>query len=185
MPDHSVDQIMNALDPYLDLLDQITRSAHARYRGYNPADLLDHDARAQAACTYAHMNAEAERRFSSNQDIVGLDIRGLKLWLFKNAEVVIRFKKMDEDGNSRTYPTAQARDFDRGEELPNLPKAPVRLTAGYLLDKTKTQFERSQIARPLERGTQWCAAIVPNEERGASGRAWIDVTRQGRFQWGG
>jgi hypothetical protein len=68
-----------ALDPYLDLLDQITRSAHTRYRGYNPADLLEHDARAQATCTYAHMNEEAERRFGGNPDIARLDIRGLKL----------------------------------------------------------------------------------------------------------
>jgi hypothetical protein len=148
MPERGVDQIMNALAPYLDLLDQITRSAHARYRGYNSADLLEHDARAHAACTYAHMNAEAERRFIGNQDIVGLDIRGLKLWLFKKADAVIRLKKMDEDGNSRTYPTGQAKDFDQGKELPGLPTPPVRLTAGYLLDKTGTQFERSQIARP-------------------------------------
>jgi hypothetical protein len=185
MPDRSVDQIMNALAPYLDLIDQITRSAHARYRGYNPADLIEHDARAQAACTYAHMNAEAERRFISDKDIVGLDIRGLKLWLFKKADAVIRFKKMDEDGNSRTYPTGQAKDFDQGNELPGLPMPPVRLTAGYLLDETKTQFERSQIARPIGRRTEWCAAIVPSDGRGASETTWIDVTRQTRFNFKG
>jgi len=147
MPNRTLDQTMSALAPYLDEFDQITRGAHARYRAYNPADLLEHDARAQAACTYSHMNAEAERRFIGKSGVIGLEIRGLKLWLFEEANGVIRLKKMDEDGNTRNYPTEQAKDFDRGWDLPGLPMAPVRLTAGYLLDKTGTQFERSQIAR--------------------------------------
>jgi hypothetical protein len=182
MPDRSLDQIMTALSPYLDEFDQITRNAHVRYRAYNPAVLLEHDARAQAACTYAHMNAEAERRFIGKASILYLEIRGLKLWLFKEADAVIRLKKMDEDGNTRNYPTEQARKFDGGWELPDLPMPPVRLTAGYLLDKTATQFERSQIARPVgKKRALWCAAIVPREGRRAEDPAWIDVTRQGHF----
>jgi hypothetical protein len=182
MPDRTLDQTMNALVLYLDEFDQITRSAHARYRAYNPADLLEHDARAQAACTYSHMNAEAERRLIGKSGIIPLEIRGLKLWLFEEANVVIRLKKMDEDGNTRNYPTEQAKGFDRGWDLPGLPMPPVRLTAGYFLDKTGTQFERSQIARPVgQKRTKWCAAIVPSEVRKPGDRAWIDVTRQGHL----
>ena len=148
MPDRTLAQTMNALAPYLDELDQIARAAHTRYRAYSPADLIEHDARAQAACTYAHMNAEAERRFIGRTSIQCLEIRGLKLWLFEDANAVMRLKKMDEDGNTRNYPTEQARDFDAGWDLPGLPMPPVRLTAGYLLDKTGTQFERTQVRGP-------------------------------------
>jgi len=88
---------------------------------------------------------------------------------------------MDEDGHSRNYPTKQAKDFDRGEHLPGLPMPPVRLTAGYLLDKTGSVFVRTQIARPVGRGAMWCGAIVPREERKAGEQIWKDVTRQGRM----
>lgn len=52
---------------------------------------------------------------------------------------------------------------------------------GYLLDATATEFIRTQVARPLGRRIDWCAAIVPQEERRAGEAVWIDVTRQGKF----
>ena len=86
---------------------------------------------------------------------------------------------MDEDGNGRNYPTRQARDFDRGFDLPGLPMPPVRLTAGYFLDPAATVIERTQIARPIaRRRTLWCAAIVPIKDREIGQPTWIDITRQ-------
>jgi hypothetical protein len=143
--------------------------------------LIELDKRAQAACTYSHMGADADRRFLGKDGITPIDIRGQKLWLFEAVNAVVRLKKMDEDGRTRNYPTKQARDFDRGYDLPGLPMPPVRLTAGYLLDPTGVNFVRTQISRPVGRGTMWCAAIVPAEERKADERAWRDVTRQGRL----
>jgi len=179
MPNRSLDEIMTALEAVLDDFDQIARLAHAKYRGYAPDVLLEHDARAQAACTYSHMSAEADRKFLGRLGVRDIDIRGLRLWLFEKANAVVRMKKMDEDGLTRNYPTEQARAFDRGYDLPGLPMPPVRLTAGYLLDVTRTQFVRAQVARPIGRKrTLWCAAIVPIEERRAEERAWRDVTRQ-------
>jgi hypothetical protein len=182
VPSRSLNATMEALEPFLDDFDQITRGAHSRYRTYDPAILIEHDARAQAACTYAHMNAEAGRRFLGRSGIKELEIRGLKLWLFEETNAVVRLKKMDEDGRTRNYPTKQAEDFDRGYDLPNLPMPPVRLTAGYLLDRTNTQFERTQIARPIgSKRTKWSAAIVPLETRRAGERIWVEVTGQGHL----
>jgi hypothetical protein len=179
MPNRNVEQTMDALGAFLDEFDLLARAAHARYRAYNPEDLLEHDARAQAACTYSHMSAEAARRFIDRSGVREIDVRGLKLWLFEEANAVVRLKKMDEDGCTKNYPTKQAKDFDRGFDLPNLPIPPVRLTAGYLLDETGTQFERTQVARPVgKRKTQWCVAIIPTETRRIGERAWVDVTRQ-------
>jgi hypothetical protein len=181
MPNRTIDQTMDAIGGILDDLDQIARAAHERFRAYRPEDLIELDSRAQAACTYAHMVAEADRRFIGKPRIRPFEIRGLKLWLFEDANAVIRLKKMDEDGQTRNYPTGQAKDFDAGNELPGLPIPPVRLTAGYLLDATKTDYVRTQIARPAGRGTLWCAAIVPQDERQAGDSAWRDVTRQMRL----
>lgn len=180
MPKRSLEETMIALGAVLDDFDDIARIAHAKYRAYDPAVLVEHDARAQAACTYAHMSAEATRRFLTKEGIRELNIRGLRLWLIENANAVVRLKKMDEDGLARNYPTEQARGFDRGYDLPGLPMPPVRLTAGYLLDETGTQFIRTQVARPIgKERTMWCAAIVQAEQRGPGERAWRDVTRQG------
>ncbi|MBN8942833.1 MAG: hypothetical protein J0H01_25245 [Rhizobiales bacterium] len=180
MSERTLDDVMDSLSHLLDDFDSVARSAHERYRAYPPAILIEHSPRAAATCTYDHMVAEADRRFFGRPDVRSIDMRGLKLWLVGDHSVV-RLKKMDEDGVSRNYPTKQAKDFDAGEELPGLPLAPTRLSVGYLLDPTGTQFVRSQIARPHGRKALWCAAIIPTEQREAGKRAWRDVTRQGSF----
>lgn len=181
MARRTAEEVMGDLgDEVIVELDEIARAGHAKYRTY-PADvLIDHDPRAQAACIYSHMLAEADRHFHGRQGVRDFELRGLKLWLFEQAGVVVRLKKMDEDGRTHNYPTKQARDFDLQRELPGLPSPPVRLTAGYLLDPTGTSFVRSQIAMPIGRGrTDWCVAVIPPEERVAGEKIWENVTRQG------
>jgi hypothetical protein len=171
---------MSALDPFLDDLDTICRDAHARYRGYPPELLIEHDRRAEASCIYAHMRSDAERRFGDRKGVVQINLRGLYVWVIEQA-VTIRFKKMDEDGRSRNYPTKQAVDYDRQRELPGLPAPPVNLVVGYLLNPTETEIERIQVARPLGRQSMdWCAALVPTSDRIVGQPRWVDVTRQAR-----
>jgi len=180
MPHRNMTEIMESIgDELLDDFDAVARESHRLYRSYEPSVLIEHDLRAQASCTYAHMAAGADRRFMDRKGVRLLEIRGLKVWLFETASVAIRFKKMDEDGRSRNYPTKQAQNFDAQLELPGLPPKPVRLTAGYLLDPTATEFVRSQIARPDGREVLWCGAIIPREDRKPGERIWTDVTRQG------
>jgi hypothetical protein len=176
-----MDQTLDALgEAAIDELAGIIRAGHDRYIAYDPAILLELDVRAQAACTYCHMHAEADRKLIGRDGIHPIDYRGgLRLWLYDRANVVIRLKKMDEDGRSRNYPTKQAKDYDAQRELPGLPLPPVRLTAGYWLDATGQIINRVQIARPNgRRAPIWCAAIVPQEQRKAGERIWIDVTSQ-------
>jgi hypothetical protein len=173
----TMSELMSALDELLDEFDQICRSAFARYRRYDSDVLLEHDQRAAAACIYCHMVAEAERRLLEVPHVKPHDVRGLKVWLIAEHSV-IRFKKHDEDGRSRNYPTKQAKDYDRGEPLPNLPPPTARLSVGYFLDPTSTQNKRTQVARPRGREIEWCAAVVPEENRRAGQVRWVDVTRQ-------
>ena len=169
--------IMSLLDPILlDEFDQICRISHSRYRSYPPADLLEHDGRAAAACTYCHMYEEAIRRWTDRRGIVPRDVRGRKVWIIGDA-VVIRLKKTDEDGRSRNYPTKQDKDYDRGVSLPGLPEPAVRLTVGYLLNPTQTEVLRVQVAKPDGREIEWCAAIIP-PSASPTGKRWEDVTRQ-------
>lgn len=171
---------MSALDPLFDDIDAICRSAHATYRAYPPSILVEHDARAAANCIYAHMFTEAERRLTARSGVEPVKVRGLNVWVIEQA-VAIRFKKMDEDGRSRTYPTKQAKDYDRQLELPGLPSPPVNLVVGYFPDPTGTEIVRVQVARPMGRNLiDWCAAIVPVQDRVVGQPRWVDVTRQPR-----
>ncbi len=177
MDERSMEEVMGALVGLYDDLDEIPRTAFETYRSYPPEILVEHDMRAQATCTYCHMVAEAERRWVGRRGIVPREVRGLKVWLIGDS-VVLRWKKMDEDGRSRNYPTRQAMDYDRGAPIPGLPLPAIRLSTGYFLNPTQTEFIRSQIAKPAGRGIEWCAAIIPANETEPGENRWEDVTRQ-------
>jgi hypothetical protein len=183
--------LMDGIDFLLDDLDQVCRTSHAKYRRYDPEFLLEHDPRASAACIYSHMAADAERRWpaqnlATSPDRSGIAVQlievrgGLKVWTVRDI-AILRFKKHDEDGKSRNYPTKQARDYDRGMQLPGLPYPAARLSVGYLLDATGTEFIRTQVSRPRGKEIEWCASVVPDGDRAVGAKRWIDVTRQSGF----
>ncbi len=181
MPHNSIDSVMTRLSLVLDDFDYTVRHGHAIYRKYDPKHLIEHTPRAQATCIYDHMVAEAIRRFDGKHGVRMIEINGLKLWVFGD-HTAVRFKKMDEDGKSRNYPTKQAKAFDRMEQLDGLPPVPTRVSVGYVLDPSGTQVQRVQIARPNgSKKVDWCAAIIPVDARQVGGNAWEDVTRQKRF----
>ena len=182
--DNDIQAVMNRVSLYLDEWDGILRRAHSIYTKYQPEFVVDHDSSTQAHCTYRHILAEAHRVFVGAKYARHLEVRGQNLWLFEPADVVIRFKKTDEDGISANYPTKQAQDFENGEPLPSLLPAPTRLNVGYLLDATGLGYVRSQVALPIGRSTRWCAAIVPQGERQTEGSRWRDVTRQPHLTYG-
>lgn len=168
---------MSQLDPFFDELDAICRGGLARYQDY-PADIrIEHDGRAAAACIYTHMVKLADDLLSDRQGVVRKTIRGLKVWIIGET-ATIRFKKMDEDGRTRNYPTKQARDFDRQLALPGIPYPPLNLVVGYWPNALGTDVQRVQVARPQGKEINWCAAIVPTDDRIVGQPRWIDVTRQ-------
>lgn len=175
-----VHEIMDLLDPLFDDFDAIVRAGMATYMRYEPALRLEHDSRAAAACIYSHMLAEADRRWSGRAGIIAKDIRGLKVWIVGD-HAVMRLKRMDEDGRSRNYPTKQAKQYDAQKAFAQLPDAAERLTLGYLADPTQTAVERVQVARPIGRAVDFCAAIIPPAECVSGQRRWQDVTRQASF----
>ncbi len=180
MSEWTQDQAMSQLDPIFEELDAICRGGLARYQQYPPDIRIDHDARARAACVYAHMEADAHVRLNDLPDVNPLVIRGLKVWIIGEM-ATIRFKKMDEDGRTRNYPTKQAADYDRQLPLPRIPYPPLNLVVGYLPNSLGTDVERVQVARPMGKTIDWCAAIVPTDEQIVGQQRWVDVTRQARF----
>lgn len=179
MPEWTQAEAMEQLDPVFDQIDLVCRGGLAIYREYPPQFLIDHDGRAAATCIYTHMVALAEMHLTNAPNVVFKVINGLKVWII-GERATLRFKKMDEDGRTRSYPTKQARDFDRQLPLPGLPYPPLNLVAGYLPDPTGTAVERVQVAKPAGKTIDWCAAIVPTSDQIVGQPRWIDVTRQAR-----
>ena len=180
MTEWTQQQAMEALDPYFDQLDEICRGGLARYQEY-PADIrIEHDGRASASCIYTHMVKLADDLLTDAPGVTFRNVRGLKVWII-GEKATIRFKKMDEDGRSRNYPTKQAKQFDKQMPLPGMPYPPLNLVVGYLPNAIGTEVERVQVARPMGKEIDWCAAIVPAEDQAAEGVRWIDVTRQASF----
>ncbi|MGH1417611.1 MAG: hypothetical protein ACRBCJ_02000 [Hyphomicrobiaceae bacterium] len=181
MIETNIDVVMERLCPYLDIYDQILRHGHDTFKRY-PTDLaVELDASTQAHITFRHILAEAHRKFDGATDVRHFEINRQNLWQFSGANAIVRFKKTDEDGISSNYPTRQAMAFDQGDELPDLPAAPTRLTIGYLLDATGMEYVRSQVSLPDKSGTIWCAAIIPANEREADQQPWREVSRNLRL----
>ncbi|WP_295634052.1 hypothetical protein [Novosphingobium sp.] len=174
------DQAMSQLDFIFDHLDAICRGGLARYQEY-PADIrIEHDSRAKFACIYSHMETAAHARLSDLSNVIHKDIGGLKVWIV-GEKATIRFKKMDEDGRTRNYPTKQAKDFDKQLPLPGIPCPPLNLVVGYWPNSLGTDVERVQVARPMGKAIDWCAAIVPTDSRIVGQPRWYDVTRQAQL----
>ena len=176
----NISAVMSGLTDYIDIFDDILRYGHGTYERYPPEIVVDHDASTQAHCTFSHILMKARGELGDLPQVKHFDIRGQNLWLIEAANCIIRFKKTDESGSSSNYPTSQAVAFDEGEILPGLPVEPTRLTVGYLLDATGSQYVRSQVSLQLK-GVGWCAAIIPSTSRGEDEAAWYEVTKQSRF----
>ncbi len=176
----NISAVMSGLTDYLDIFDEILRHGHDVYERYPSEFVVDHDASTQAHCTFRHILTKATGDLDELPEVKHFDIRGQNLWLVESANAIVRFKKTDENGVSSNYPTPQALAFDEGETLPGIPVEPTRLTVGYLLDQTGSQYVRSQISLPLK-GVGWCAAIIPNASRDDEEAAWYEVTKQTRF----
>jgi hypothetical protein len=173
MADRTLEDLMAALSGLLDDCHAIPHVAHRKYRAYPSDVLVEHDPRAAAACTYSHMVAEAERRWIGRSGVAFKEIKGMKVWIV-GQDAVLRWKKMDEDGKARNYPTEQAKKYDRGDQFAELPPPAARLTVEYLLNPLGTEISRVQIARPQGKSIKWCVAV---NSPGASARYEV-VQRQ-------
>ena len=178
-----MDDVMSSLgQDYLSQFDSILRIGHSKYQEISHDLRIEHDARTQASCIYSHIVAEAERQFEELNDVKPIVVRGLKLWVFEDADVVIRFKKMDESGSISNYQTKQQKDFDMQLPLPGVSLPPVRLRVGYLLDEFQSEFVRSQVAAPNGKSILWCAAVHAPEDRVVGEAIWYDAQEQTKLK---
>lgn len=171
MDDHDLDQkqVMDFLDPYLGRMYPIFGNALEFYNTDVSAKArAEHDDRAAAMAVYCHTWNGFQREFADESGFHFMEVRGL-LVLNVRDQIVLRVKKVDENGRHRNHDTAQQRAFDSQLALPGLPPEAARIVMGYQPDAAFSQVERVTVRRPLGR---WVSQVIPTSEAGS----WIDIT---------
>lgn len=170
--DLNVGRCMTALEPFLARIAGCIRRGFGKYRGYPVALRADHDNRAAASCVHAHILTEVAGDFIDVPGAVVLNARGLRVLNIRD-RIVGRFKRVNEEGRSRSYPTDQLRKFDRQVPLPLIPTAAARVTFGYEPDLAFSEIIRVLVSCPLGPTILWCVQV----EMDTSGAAtWRDIT---------
>lgn len=170
-----LDQATNMLLllPYLSPLAGAVRRGFITYQDKYPAEVkVDHDNTAAAKNVHRHILTEINLAVSDLRGLTMVNARGLEV-LNIHDRIVMRFKKMDEEGRSANYPTEQQRLFDRQLPLPNLPASATRLTFGYEPDLAFSAIVRILAACPLGPRTHWCSQVVEDSPGVAT---WVDIT---------
>lgn len=165
-------ECMKVLEPYLLTIHDLLHEAFHTYQTKYPEEVkADHDNAAAATCVHRHILTNVNRQFMGVRGAKILNARGLKV-LNINDRIVGRWKKLNEDGQSSSYPTKQARSYDRQLPLPHLPPAATRLTFGYEPDLAFTAIQRVVVACPHGRRPLWCSQVLVESRE----VAWVDIT---------
>jgi hypothetical protein len=171
MDDIDADQqhVMGLLEPHLARMYPIFGAALDLYNGEVSAKArADHDTRAICSAVYCHAWKAFEREFIDEPGFNFLNARGLNVLNIRD-EVVLRVKKVDENGRHQNATTAQQRAFDAQMDLPDIPPAGIRIVMGYQPDEAFSMVERVIVRRPLKR---WVSQITEVGEA----CQWVDIT---------
>lgn len=167
--DPDQERIMGLLEPYLRRIYPIFPAAVDLYNSeVTPLARADHDIRAISSVTWCHVWEGFKREFMDEPGFNFLDFRGLHVLNIRD-ELVVRGKKVDEEGRHRNAKTAQQKKFDSQQPLPGLPPAASRVVIGYQPDIAFSCVERVTVRRPKGR---WVSQIIEH----ADAFSWVDIT---------
>lgn len=162
-------EVMAVLEPYFPKISGIYDSAVQLYNeGTTPQARADHDSRAALSAIYRHAWMGYQRELADQAGFHFLIVRGLHVLNVRD-KVVLRAKRVDENGLHVNNQTPQQRQFDRQQPIPGLPAEAVRIVVGYQLDPAFSMVERVIVRSPSSR---WAAQIVVVE----NAYAWEDIT---------
>ncbi len=139
---------MQVVEPHKERLFRIGASPFAKLQAEYP-NLAIHSDRTCANIMYDLMVDYARIEFRGVRDTRIVDLPYGVTLLEIDDQILIRFKKLDEESLPRNYPTERNRDYYLGEDLPGIPSSPQRLTLGYRLNRFRTQVQDVLISNVL------------------------------------
>lgn len=142
------DQSINIIAPHKERLYYIAATPLSIYLETYPNQAI-HSARTRANILYDLMIAQARKEFLGVKGTQIIDAPMGVTLIEIDGKILIRCKKLDEDGLPSNYPTERAIDYDNGDNLPGIPLSPQRLTLGYRLSRLQTALRDVLVSNHL------------------------------------
>lgn len=169
MDDEDQLAVMAKLEPYLERIYGRFDAAFDLYlQEYSDRARAELDERASASALWCHILKEFQREFLEEPGFHFIERRGLHLINMRD-ELVMRWKKVDENGRHRNADTEQQRQFDAQATFPDIPAAAARLVLGYQPDLAWSRIERVTVRRPKGRWVSQIAMVGETYQ-------WTDIT---------
>jgi hypothetical protein len=167
----SIQELQAVLGPHVSKFGRVVWPIWPRYLLLPHADRLQFDLTAEATILNRYMVDNVKREFSGVPGVEFLEKFGFMLGLdtFQYGMpglVVCRFKKLNEVGESRTYPTSRALALRSNnlDGLDGMPEESTIVDIGYVFNQLRTGFTEVQAIRVADTGF---ILSIPREEGGA------------------
>lgn len=142
------------LEPYKESLRLCVSMAWRYYNEHYGHVHHLHTPRTRASILHDLMVHNARKNFEGKPGIEMRDMRGLFL-LIVDGQLLIRFKKLDEDKMSRSIPTRQTEDFLAQMDLPGMPPRATAIIVGYELNRLQTEMAAITVTCPNGSYNAW------------------------------
>ena len=146
------DDVQNAIAPYAARLRESIVYGHEKWVDFDKVagDLrAPLDARARACFINRHIVTRAQTVFADDNSVRIVSVRGFIQLVLLKSRLILRFKKLDQQGRSRNILTRNQRLwFTPAAKLPEMPHEAMRLVAGYVLDVVSAELSRVLVTLP-------------------------------------
>lgn len=149
----SEEEARKILEPHLAILTNCFNTSWKKWERFG-ADPSTSDLRfplsprTRACFIYDHICHEIKHQFDGISNVSIDDSHGFLKLNIQNL-ILIRFKKFNSASQSSNIATCQQDRYNRQMELPGIPNAAARITAGYLLDRIhQTDLKDIRVAFP-------------------------------------
>ena len=159
---------MSILEPIISEIYGVFPAAMGTYNKIDASIRAEHENRTAACCVRDHAWMGFQRELDGRTGFKFDEVKGLPILIIRD-QLVIRVKKVDENGRHRNYQTEQQKNFDGGADLDGIPPAALRVVVGYQPDAAFSKVDRVTVRRPKG---DWVSQIVDIE--GAA--SWVDIT---------
>lgn len=156
----TIDDIRLTLEPFHDELHACVAAAWRRWKDEFAPRLQLPYLRCRANVIYDLMIEEARKRFSGSPDVT--IVEDVQRALLVIGDLLLRFKKVDDQLHTRNYPTQGALQFDGQLRLPGIPRG-TRVTVGYRIDELQQKLSAVLIVLAVGGRVQGAYEILPDE----------------------
>lgn len=159
MPAATIEALQSVLSPYDSRFRAIIERAWARWDRLPAWTRLSfHFSRTRAGCIWAFIAEEARAEFANDPDVRPIDDPATCMFVLRDA-VVVRFKKLDESGASRNFPTKRSLRFNGQQDIDGIPSELPRVDVGYVENRLGTGFAQVKVSHRCGNRVDWHYAI--------------------------